>query len=116
MVSGGEWGSGARHTKTHQTTQHHTTSHLTPPHPIARHPTPLRDIPPHPTPPRHTTPHRRIETETFPKGLSGKIKIKYSETTYFDLLCCLAFRRNADYGAWVPQSDTKYVLLVVTVY
>ena len=49
-----------------------------------------------------------IETETFPKGLRGKKKIKYSDTTYFDLLCCLVFSRNASYGTWVPQSETKY--------
>ena len=105
-----------KHTTLDRATPHHTPPHPTSPHHTTPLPTPPHHTPPHRTAPHHspphlTTPHRRIETETFPKGLRGNKNIKYSKTTYFDLLCCLAMGRNASYGAWVPQSDTKYVLL-----
>ena len=47
-----------------------------------------------------------VETETFPKGLKGKVKVKFSETTWFDRLMTFLAGRKATYGKWVPVTDS----------
>ena len=49
---------------------------------------------------------RWVETETFPKGLKGKVKVKFSETTRFDRLITFVAGRKATYGKWVPVTDS----------